>query len=109
MGDPAKNRAWDLLCDAKVEFDRVMSSGTRSREETVALERQLALCESSDWFWWFGNYNPQDAVSQFDRLFRRQLMNLYSLLGVAAPETLSEPISVGRGTPEHGGTMRRAI
>jgi alpha-amylase/alpha-mannosidase (GH57 family) len=109
MGDPAKNRAWDLLCDAKVEFDRVMSSGTRSREETVALERQLALCESSDWFWWFGDYNPQDAVSQFDRLFRRQLMNLYSLLGMPAPETLSEPISVGRGAPEHGGTMRRAI
>ena len=25
------------------------------------------------------------------------------------PETLSEPISVGRGAPEHGGTMRRAI
>ena len=109
MGDPAKNRAWDLLCDAKVEFDRVMSSGTRSREETVALERQLALCESSDWFWWFGDYNPQDAVSQFDRLFRRQLMNLYTLLGMPAPETLSEPISVGRGAPEHGGTMRRAI
>ena len=109
MGDPAKNRAWDLLCDAKVEFDRVMSSGTITREESVALERQLALCESSDWFWWFGDYNPQDAVSQFDRLFRRQLMNLYSLLGMPAPETLSEPISVGRGAPEHGGTMRRAI
>jgi alpha-amylase/alpha-mannosidase (GH57 family) len=109
MGDPAKNRAWDLLCDAKVEVDRVLRSAKLDRDQTVALERQLALCESSDWFWWFGDYNPQDAVSQFDRLFRRQLMNLYSLLGITAPETLSEPISVGRGTPEHGGTMRRAI
>ena len=109
MGDPAKNKAWDLLCDAKIEFDRVVRSGTLSHDATVALERQLALCESSDWFWWFGDYNPQDAVSQFDRLFRRQLMNLYSLMGLAVPETLSEPISVGRGTPEHGGTMRRAI
>ncbi len=109
MGDPAKNKAWDLLCDAKIEFDRVVRAGTLSHDATVALERQLALCESSDWFWWFGDYNPQDAVSQFDRLFRRQLMNLYSLMGLAVPETLSEPISVGRGTPEHGGTMRRAI
>jgi len=107
MGDPAKNRAWDLLCDAKSEFDRVMLSGRTG--QTVGLERQLALCESSDWFWWFGDYNPHDAVSQFDRLYRRQLLNLYSLLGQTAPEALSNPISVGRGTPEHGGTMRRAI
>jgi hypothetical protein len=19
---------------------------------------QLAICEGSDWFWWFGDYNP---------------------------------------------------
>ena len=28
MGDPAKNAAWDLLCDAKLAFDRVMREGT---------------------------------------------------------------------------------
>jgi alpha-amylase/alpha-mannosidase (GH57 family) len=109
MGDPAKNKAWDLLCDAKVELDRVMRGGTLGYDAKTALERQLALCESSDWFWWFGDYNPQDAVSQFDRLLRRQLTNLYNLLRLPVPETLSEAISVGRGTPEHGGTMRRAI
>ena len=42
------------------------------------------LCESSDWFWWFGDYNPADAVSQFDSLYRRQLVVLYRLLGSAA-------------------------
>ncbi len=47
-------------------------------------------------------------MSQFDRLYRRQLVNLYSLLGIAPPEALSLPISVGGGTPEHGGAMRRA-
>jgi alpha-amylase/alpha-mannosidase (GH57 family) len=26
MGDPAKNRAWDLLCDAKGVFDRAVST-----------------------------------------------------------------------------------
>jgi alpha-amylase/alpha-mannosidase (GH57 family) len=108
MGDPAKNKAWDLLCDAKLEFDRVMRSGALPPEQKTAVERQLALCESSDWFWWFGDYNSQDAVSQFDRLYRRQLVNLYSLLGLPPPETLANPISVGRGSPEHGGAMRRA-
>jgi alpha-amylase/alpha-mannosidase (GH57 family) len=108
MGDPEKNRAWDLLCDAKAAFDRVMRLGTLAAQERTAAERQLALCESSDWFWWFGDYNPQDAVTQFDRLYRRQLVNLYRLLGLAPPENLSQPISVGRGAPEHGGVMRRA-
>jgi alpha-amylase/alpha-mannosidase (GH57 family) len=108
MGDPEKNRAWDLLCDAKIAFDRVMRVGTLNADQKAAAGRQLALCESSDWFWWFGDYNPQEAVTQFDRLYRRQLVNLYRLLGLAPPENLSQPISVGRGAPEHGGVMRRA-
>jgi alpha-amylase/alpha-mannosidase (GH57 family) len=108
MGDPAKNRAWDLLCEAKLAFDRVMLAGTLDTEQRDAASRQLALCESSDWFWWFGDYNPAEAVSQFDRLYRRQLMNLYQLLGMEAPASLAQPISAGGGTAEHGGVMRRA-
>jgi alpha-amylase/alpha-mannosidase (GH57 family) len=113
MGDPAKNRAWDLLCEAKLAFDRVLHSGSLDPTRRAAAERQLALCESSDWFWWFGDYNPTDAVTQFDRLYRRQLMNLYHLLGLEAPPTLAHPISIGGGHAdgshaEHGGTMRRA-
>jgi alpha-amylase/alpha-mannosidase (GH57 family) len=108
MGDPAKNRAWDLLCEAKLDFDRVMLAGSLEGAQKAAAQRQLALCESSDGFWWFGDYNPADAVSQFDRLFRRQLTNLYRMLGLDAPPGLAQPISSGGGRPEHGGVMRRA-
>jgi alpha-amylase/alpha-mannosidase (GH57 family) len=109
MGDPEKNRAWDLLCDAKVAFDRAMRVSTLTAEQKAEAGRQLALCESSDWFWWFGDYNPQDAVMQFDRLYRRQLVNLYRLLGQTPPDSLAQPIAAGRGgAPEHGGVMRRA-
>ncbi|MGA7538572.1 MAG: glycoside hydrolase family 57 protein [Steroidobacteraceae bacterium] len=108
MGDPAKNRGWDLLCEAKIAFDGIMTSGKLDAAQRLAAERQLALCESSDWFWWFGDYNPADAVSQFDSLYRRQLVVLYRLLGLPPPESLAQPISVGRGAPEHGGVMRRA-
>jgi alpha-amylase/alpha-mannosidase (GH57 family) len=108
MGDPAKNRAWDLLCEAKIAFDGIMASGGLDAAQRAAAERQLGLCESSDWFWWFGDYNPADAVSQFDSLYRRQLVALYRLLGLPPPESLAQPISVGRGSPEHGGVMRRA-
>jgi alpha-amylase/alpha-mannosidase (GH57 family) len=109
MGDPAKNAAWDLLCEAKIAFDKVIASQSLEPARVTAAERQLALCESSDWFWWFGDYNPHDAVSQFDRLYRRQLVVLYRLLNLPPPENLSQEISVGHGQPEHGGVMRRAF
>ena len=79
MGDAAKNRAWDLLCDAKSAYDRVMLNMTDPAQRAQC-GRQLALCESSDWFWWFGDYNPAEAVMQFDRLYRRQLVTLYRRL-----------------------------
>jgi len=107
-GDAAKNHAWDLLCDAMGAFDRATFEGEAGRAQRNAAEQQLALCESSDWFWWFGDYNPADAVAQFDELYRRQLVNLYRILKLAPPQELSKPICVGHGAPEHGGTMRRA-
>jgi alpha-amylase/alpha-mannosidase (GH57 family) len=108
IGDPAKNAGWDLLCEAKLAFDRVVVEGSLDEAQAAAAERQLALCESSDWFWWFGDYNPADAVAQFDRLYRRQLTNLYRLLKLEPPAVLSQPLSSGGGAAEHGGTMRRA-
>jgi alpha-amylase/alpha-mannosidase (GH57 family) len=106
IGDPSKNRAWDLLCDAKEAYDRVTPQ--LDPAQRAAAVRQLALCESSDWFWWFGDYNPADAVSQFDRLYRRQLVTLYRRLNLAPPGELALPIASGSGAPEHGGVMRRA-
>ncbi|MGH8221118.1 MAG: glycoside hydrolase [Steroidobacteraceae bacterium] len=108
MGDAAKNAAWDLLCDAKIAYDEALAHGLSSPGAREAAQRQLALCESSDWFWWFGDYNPPETVRQFDELYRRQLGNLYRLLARPAPEALARPIAVGRGDMEHGGVMRRA-
>ena len=108
IGSKDKNHAWDLLCVAKQSFDMVMSSGRLNPEEQDAAEKQLSSCESSDWFWWFGDYNPSHSVASFDRLFRHNLTELYRLLKLPAPQNLSEPISQGGGTPEAGGAMRRA-
>ncbi len=108
MGDAAKNLAWDLLCDAKQVVDEVLAGGSVDDPWRAAILRQLGLCESSDWFWWFGDYNPAEAVSQFDQLYRRQLGCLYQLLGRPAPEGISRPISIGSGDMENGGVMRRA-
>jgi len=107
MGDADKNAAWDLLCEAKLAFDRVVADGMQG-EALAAAQRQLAQCESSDWFWWFGDYNPAEAVAQFDQLFRRQLTTLYRMLSLPPPAALAQPLSRGGGSMEHGGVMRRA-
>ena len=106
IGSPEKNRAWDLLVDAKHCYDEVVASGKLSPQELSDASRQLAICEGSDWFWWFGDYNPGPTVSQFDQLYRTHLAQLYQLLGVEAPGNLSEIISRGGGQPSRGGVMR---
>ena len=108
IGSKDKNHAWDLLCIAKQSYDLVISSGRLSQAEQDAAEKQLCSCESSDWFWWFGDYNPSNSVASFDHLFRHNLTELYRLLKLPAPSNLSEPISLGTGSPEAGGAMRRA-
>ncbi|MDP1997754.1 MAG: glycoside hydrolase, partial [Gallionella sp.] len=97
-----------LLCVAKQSFDMVMSGDRLDASEKKAAEKQLCSCESSDWFWWFGDYNPSSSVASFDRLFRHNLAELYRLLQLPPPSNLSEPISRGGGHPESGGAMRRA-
>ena len=110
IGDREKNRAWDLLCEAKLAYDRALSEGRMSQEARAVAQRQLAACEGSDWFWWLGPHNPAAGVARFDRLFRHNLRRLYQLIGLPAPDTLDEPFSRGPdgGHHEAGGAMRRA-
>ena len=108
IGDGDKNRGWELLGDAKRAFDSVVEKGELTEVQLKAAEHQLAICEGSDWFWWFGDYNPSESVRDFDRLFRLQLAHLYRLLGQEAPDHLTTTISHGGGGDvETGGVMRR--
>ncbi|MCK9386829.1 MAG: glycoside hydrolase family 57 protein [Sulfuritalea sp.] len=108
IGDESKNRGWDLLCEAKQSCDRVLASGRLDTAQIAAVEAQLAICESSDWFWWFGDYNPSAAVASFDSLYRRNLVRLYRLLQLEPPAQLEKPICTGSSDAAHDGTMRRA-
>ncbi len=109
IGSEDKNRAWDLLCTAKLSYDMVLSSGRLTQAEQDAADRQLCSCESSDWFWWFGDYNPSNSVASFDRLFRHNLTELYRLLKLPAPLSLTDPVSRGSlGETHADGAMRRA-
>ena len=107
IGSKDKNLAWDLLCIAKKTYDSVLSKGDLNADQLVACERQLAICEGSDWFWWFGDYNSSDSVASFDKLYRLNLINLYTLLQLPIPDELHSSISTGGGNADNAGTMRR--
>ncbi|UOG92557.1 MAG: glycoside hydrolase family 57 protein [Candidatus Thiothrix sulfatifontis] len=107
IGSPDKNRGWDYLAAAKVAFDEVMAACTLDTQQQGLASRQLGICEGSDWFWWFGDYNPADSVRDFERLFRQQLHKLYEMLGVDTPVYLDKPMSQGGAGAENAGTMRR--
>ncbi len=107
IGERDKNRGWDLLGEAKRAFDAAVTSGRLTGERLTRAERQLAICEGSDWFWWFGDYNPPDSVRDFERLYRMHLADLYRLIGEESPDSLTRPISQGGGSPQMGGIMRR--
>jgi alpha-amylase/alpha-mannosidase (GH57 family) len=108
IGSADKNAGWNLLIEAKRAVDSALASGAFTAAEERQIEVQLAQCESSDWFWWLGDYNPAAAVREFDQLYRHQLTRLYEMLRLPAPAALAQVISVGRGAPEGGGVMQRA-
>jgi alpha-amylase/alpha-mannosidase (GH57 family) len=107
IGSADKNRGWDYLVAAKQAYDSVVAAGRLNADQLALATRQLAVCEGSDWFWWFGDYNPSSSVSDFEQLYRAQLRELYRLLGVAPPALLDVPLSSGGGWAENAGTMRR--
>jgi alpha-amylase/alpha-mannosidase (GH57 family) len=108
IGDADKNCGWDMLGDVKTVFDNVLAEGRLTDQQLSMAEIQLAVCEGSDWFWWFGDYNPGEAVSDFEKQYRLNLTNLYRLLGAEPPAYLALSFTQGSDIPVMGGAMRRS-
>ncbi len=86
IGHAEKNRAWELLIEAKRRYDTKLNHSESARHA-------LGACEASDWFWWPGANNPAAPVADFDRMFRAHLTNLYRELGEPAPAVLGRPFA----------------
>ncbi len=106
IGERDKNRGWDLLGAAKQAFDAAVAEGRLQGDRLRRAEHQLAICEGSDWFWWFGDDNLPSVVSEFERLYRLQLTSLYQLIGETPPDELSRVFTRGGGDGSRGGAMR---
>jgi len=106
IGEKAKNRGWEMLIEAKQCYDHVVEKNNLSDEKRQRIDQQLAICEGSDWFWWFGDYNSAESVSSFEKLYRLNLSVLYQLLEQPEPDYLHKAFTFGGGDPASGGTMR---
>jgi alpha-amylase/alpha-mannosidase (GH57 family) len=87
MNNPAKAKAWEYLAEARQELES-LSFDQKSATMDLAL-KQIYIIEGSDWFWWYG----EDPAGDFDRLFRRHLVNFYGIINKPAPEYLDKPLS----------------
>lgn len=106
IGHPEENLGWDYLAKARAAAAQQSPAvasllagesggedcGAGGAPEAEQICQSLYAAEGSDWFWWYGDDHFSPHSSSFDLLFRRHLMNVYRLLGLAVPRELYEPI-----------------
>lgn len=91
IGDPAKNRAWDLLTEART----VLANHPEATEENnPAAWEAMYAAEGSDWFWWFGEGHSSNQDAIFDQLFREHLYNVYQALNEPIPPSIRQPVEI---------------
>ncbi|HEY5311428.1 MAG TPA: glycoside hydrolase family 57 protein [Pirellulales bacterium] len=99
IGHPECNRAWDMVYQSRQHLLGAAASGTKTREQLDLAWRELRIAQGSDWFWWFGDSHSSAQDGLFDRLFRKHLQNIYTVLGDEPPAELARPISQGHRHP----------
>ncbi|HAA29531.1 MAG TPA: glycoside hydrolase [Cyanobacteria bacterium UBA8553] len=98
IGDPAKNKAWDLLKQAR----QVLANHPEATEENnPEVWEALYAAEGSDWFWWFGEGHSSNQDAIFDQLFREHLCALYQALNEPVPENILKPVEIHEARGDH--------
>ncbi|MCL1468853.1 glycoside hydrolase [Argonema galeatum] len=98
IGDPAKNRAWDLLTEAR----QVLADRPEVTEENnPEVWEALYAAEGSDWFWWFGEGHSSNQDAIFDQLFREHLAGIYQALNLPVPDNVRRPVEVHEARGDH--------
>ncbi|MEI8176841.1 MAG: glycoside hydrolase family 57 protein, partial [Candidatus Omnitrophota bacterium] len=96
-----KNLSWDHLTTARGDLLGAQKShpelaGSKKLENAW---RELYMAEGSDWNWWYGPINNSSCDEEFDRLYRKHLTNIYTMLSMAPPASLSVPIMTRSAKP----------
>ncbi|MBN2870963.1 MAG: hypothetical protein JXK04_08430 [Campylobacterales bacterium] len=89
IGQKDKNRAWEMLCQAHLAYQRHRESLTPEIRQKI--EREFLIAEGSDWFWWYGTDHRSEYSDVFDTLFRHRLITIYGYLSLSVPLYLLRP------------------
>ncbi len=87
IGRQEKNRAWDLLAEARDALD---GKGEPSLQDDAW--RSILAAEGSDWFWWVGGDHATAFAADFDDRFRSLLCRSLEQKGIELPPGLLQPI-----------------
>lgn len=98
IGDPVKNRAWDLLTQAR---EALSNQPEATEENNPEAWQALYAAEGSDWFWWFGEGHSSNQDAMFDQLFREHLMTLYQALNLPIPPQVRQPVELHHPRGDH--------
>ncbi len=98
IGDPVKNRAWELLGEARAVL---ANHPEATLENNPEVWEALLAAEGSDWFWWFGEGHSSNQDAMFDQLFREHLIALYRLLNEPVPQPLLGELETHEGPGSH--------
>ena len=90
IGHPEDNRAWDLLVRTRAFLSSLLQTRPDLAEAQATRQawEEIYLAEGSDWCWWYGEDHSSANDETFDFLFRKHLMNVYTLVGEKMPEDL---------------------
>lgn len=98
IGDPVKNRAWDLLTQAR---QALANHPEATEENNPEAWEALYAAEGSDWFWWFGEGHSSNQDAIFDQLFREHLCAIYQALNEPVPPQLRQPLEAHEAQIDH--------
>ncbi len=85
IGHEEENRAWELLARTRSIIDDPNAISPEAKKALLA-------AEGSDWFWWYGEHFTSLFDTEFDRLFRNHLRQVFLALGKEPLIDLSFPI-----------------
>jgi alpha-amylase/alpha-mannosidase (GH57 family) len=98
IGDPVKNRAWDLLTQAR---QTLANHPEATPDNNPEVWEALYAAEGSDWFWWFGEGHSSNQDAIFDQLFREHLTGIYQALNEPIPASLKQPLDTYESKGDH--------
>ena len=90
IGHPEDNLSWDYLSRTRKDLKRFEKNhpGDEYKEIIEKAWREIYIAEGSDWNWWYGDDHCSGNDDAFDNLYRKHLINVYTLIGERVPNGL---------------------